>query len=162
MVIVGIDPGNNGGIAVCNSDGTFVSVHKIPTTPYKKKRRIDEEQLVSIFKSMDSDEKHVVYLEQVASMAGQGRVSIFTFGDGYGLLRGIIRTLGWEIRQVRPQVWQKELGLTKKDKSETDTVHKNRIKTFVAELFPEIKITLAKADALAIMHYGMIDTLKTT
>lgn len=162
MIIIGIDPGNNGGIAVTNTEGSFVTAHKIPTIKHKTKRKIDEDALVSLFKSMDSDEEHVVYLEQVSSMSGQGVVSMFTFGDGYGLLRGIIKTLGWEIIKVRPQVWQSELGLTKKDKSETNTVHKSRILDYVAEIYSDIKITKAISDAIAIMHYGKLDLLKTT
>lgn len=79
----------------------------------------------------------------------QGSVGTFTFGQGYGFLRGCLRTAGIEFASVRPQDWQTLVGCrTRGDKN----VSKRR----AIELFPSVekKITHATADAFLIAEYG--------
>ena len=54
---------------------------------------------------------------------------------------------GISFERIRPQVWQKSLGcMTGGDKNIT--------KRRAQELFPQLKITHATADALLIAYYG--------
>jgi hypothetical protein len=87
------------------------------------------------------------YIELVHSSPQMGVKSAFTFGNGFGHLEMALTAAGIPFERVRPQVWQKALGcLTKGDKN----VSKRRAQ----ELFPQLKVTHATADALLIAEYG--------
>ena len=58
--------------------------------------------------------------------------------------------MGWEVRRVRPAIWQKAHPVgTKGDL--TTTQWKNKLKARASELFPQIKVTLGNADALLLL-----------
>jgi hypothetical protein len=50
-----------------------------------------------------------VFIEAVASRPGQSVVGMFSFGAGWGLVRGICAGLGLPYELVRPQEWQGEV-----------------------------------------------------
>ena len=93
------------------------------------------------------------YIEKVHSMPAQGVVSSFKFGRSYGFLRGLLIALKIPFEEVTPQRWQKEF-VTKRTKTESRTDHKNKLKGKAQQLFPQIKVTLAIADAMLIGQYG--------
>jgi len=134
---IGIDPGANGAIAWIDERGR-ACVEKMPDTLL---------DLWEIFRDVASNGDCKAYLEQVASSPQMGVVSAFSFGRGYGNLEMALTAAGIPFERVRPQVWQKALGcMTKGDKNIT--------KRKAQELFPDIKITHATADALLIAQYG--------
>jgi crossover junction endodeoxyribonuclease RuvC len=135
--VLGIDPGWSGGAALLTAEGAHVS-------DYNFSRMTEADIIESISDILYPD--MVCYIEKVGPMPKQGVVSVFKFGQIYGLLRGLcisrIRTI-----EVLPQVWQKSLGcLTHGDK--------NVSKAAAQRLFPGMKITHATADALLIAYYG--------
>ena len=138
MNILGIDPGQKGGIAfVAESD---YWAWKMPET----ERDIFE--LLQAPPVMERD-AGFAYIEAVHSMPKQGVASSFKFGQNYGFLRGCLIALGIPFETVTPQKWQKYMGcLTRGDKN----VSKKRAQ----ELYPQLKITHATADALLIATYG--------
>ena len=141
MTIIGIDPGKSGGIAWI-TDGK-PCVEKMPET------LLDLWELV-VSISLNATTGGIgikAYIEQVHSSPQMGVKSAFTFGNGFGHLEMALTAAGIPFERVRPQVWQKSLGcLTKGDK--------NVSKRKSQELFPELKITHATADALLIAEYG--------
>ena len=81
-------------------------------------------------------------------MPKQGVASVWTFAQNYGTLLGILAALKITRYHVTPYIWQKTLQcLSKGDKNIT--------KRRAQELFPDIKITHATADALLIGKYGL-------
>ena len=135
--ILGIDPGQSGGLAIRTGDNVYA--FKMPET----ERDIHD----LIYDFGFKYDNIIVFLESVHSMPGQGVVSSFKFGRGYGFLRGIITSLQYPLHDVSPQKWQKALGcLTKGDKNVT--------KQKAQQLFPKLKITHAIADAVLIAEYG--------
>lgn len=146
-VIIGIDPGASGGIAWI-SDGE-ACVEKMPET------LVDLWELLGDIqhgKLIWNKQRCKAYLEQVHSMPGQGVASSFKFGQGYGALEMALTAAGIPFERVTPQKWQKALGcLTKGDK--------NVSKRKAQELFPQLKITHATADALLIAEYGRRNNL---
>lgn len=133
--VVGVDPGVNGGIAFLGSEAP--RAFKMPET---------EKDLYDLLAAYAFDYPPV-FLEYVRSSPQQGVVSAFTFGRGYGFLRGIITALRYPLHDVTPQKWQKALGcLSGGDKNVT--------KAKAQALFPQLKITHATADALLIAEYG--------
>jgi len=134
--IIGIDPGTNGGIAWI-TDGR-PCVEKMPDTL---------QDLWELLRDIAVEGQCVAYLEQVHSSPQMGVVSSFTFGNGFGRLEMALTAAGIPFERVRPQVWQKAMGcMTKGDK--------NVSKRKAQELFPQIKVTHATADALLIASYG--------
>ena len=139
-VIIGIDPGGSGGISFITPSGTYC--YKMPETER------DVYDLLDQWK----DQHPSVFLERVHSMPGQGVSSVFTFGRGYGFLRGVITALKYPLHDVIPQRWQKALGcLTKGDK--------NVSKQKAQQLFPQLTVTHNTADSLLIAEYGRLIVL---
>ena len=138
-MIIGIDVGKNGAIAWTTLGDTLVE--KMPETVKDLWDLIDE-----IAQSAGTEVPHC-YLEQVSSSPQMGVVSAFSFGNGFGHLEMALTAAGIPFTKVRPQVWMKHLGcMTKGDKNVT--------KRMAQQLYPEIKITHANADALLIHEYG--------
>ena len=74
--------------------------------------------------------------------------------ESAAVCRGIAIALKYRIEEVRPQVWQKALELGTRKKM-TSTAWKNKLKGRAQHLNPNIKVTLATADALLILEYAM-------
>ena len=134
--ICGIDPGLSGAIAFKTEDRVGVLDMPIFTKIVRKRggkstiskknpkgRMIDQvvpthvnsDELAEL---LDKVKPHVCYLEQVASMPGQGVASTFKFGRSFGAVEGVLEALRIPIVYVRPSIWKKDLGLDDdKDKS---------------------------------------------
>lgn len=139
--ILGIDPGQAGGMAIIDN-GTLVECVAMPST---------EHDINDFFeRNKDVD---VAYLEQVHSMPQQGVASTFKFGVSYGFLRGILVANKIPFEDVTPMKWQKALGMNAK-KGETKIKHKNDLKGKAQQLFPKQKFTLKNCDAALIAYYG--------
>lgn len=92
-----------------------------------------------------------VYLEKVASMPSQGVVSVFTFGENFGFIQGVLRSTYIPLTLVLPKEWQAPLRLKK---APTKTAHKNALKDAAIRVFPQTRWTLKTADAALIALYG--------
>jgi hypothetical protein len=106
MTWIGCDPGLEGGFAALTPDGLILRV--MPTAPSGKKRVLDEQQIVQWFVQFPANQTRV-FIEAVASRPGQSVVAMFSFGAGWGLVRGICAGLGLPYELVRPQEWQGEM-----------------------------------------------------
>jgi len=117
-IIVGIDPGVSGGITILGKD---IQIFPIPITKNKVgktnagkdkfKTEYDWDEVVKLFKkiqSMGEIDLMLAGIEKVHAGPGEGSVSMFGFGKGYGFLLGAIKALGWELVEVSPQMWKKE------------------------------------------------------
>lgn len=134
--IIGIDPGQSGGITFLYEDMSPVVV-KMPET---------ESDLWDSLRGHGSL-KPYAFIELVHSMPRQGVASSFKFGVGYGGLRMALIAAGIPFETVTPQKWQGAMRcLSKGDKNIT--------KARAQELFPQIKVTHAIADSLLIAAYG--------
>jgi Holliday junction resolvasome RuvABC endonuclease subunit len=141
-ITIGIDPGKSGGIAWIDETGR-ACVEKMPDTL---------KDLWELIFNISGDYgiykiECKAYLEQVSSSPQMGVVSAFTFGNGYGHLEMALTAAGIPFERVRPQAWQKAMGCMSKG-------DKNVTKAKAQELFPQIKVTHATADALLIATYG--------
>lgn len=142
--IIGIDPGLSGGIAFLNDEQSPRAV-KWPDTDADFWHL-----LVSV------DEPAICFVEKVGATPQMGVVSAFKFGQSVGLIRMACIAAGFRLEYITPQKWQKEFGLLSKGRGigQGDTEKKNRNKGRAQELFPELRITHAIADALLIAEYG--------
>lgn len=173
MVIVGVDPGLSGGIALlalkdeevtAPNTRMWTSVRRMPTTKMANgKREIDIAMLVSwlhsqldellgigITKTKDMFEINAAVVEQVNAMPKQGVTSTFTFGQGFGEILGTFKTLDIELLRPRPQEWKASvLRGTKKDKAAA--IH------YVKQQYPQVSLLVS--DAASVPNDGLADAI---
>ena len=138
MNILGIDPGQKGGLAVVDGAiGGMPFAIKMPET------RKDICEMIQGWKTSIL----CAYIEDVHAMPKQGVSSTFKFGRNLGTLEGILAALDIPMEHVTPQKWQQALGCLSKG-------NKNVTKAKAQELYPSLKITHNVADALLIATYG--------
>lgn len=158
MHYIGIDPGKSGGLALLNQDGTVAAVTKMPDTERDLCDWLETWQDAGQGSGSNGADHGIrpikAMLERVnagawgAGKGGQkmGVSSAFTFGMGYGVLRGVLTALRIPFDLVSPQKWQGEIGCLTKGQ-------KNVSKAKAQQLFPNVKVTHANADALLIAEY---------
>jgi len=139
MIYIGIDPGQSGAIA-------FVSDEWIEAIPFAKTTPRDISEVIHEVFKYEPDEQMHAFIEQVNAMPGQGVSSTFKFGVNYGLWQGLLTACGVPFERVTPAKWQTAMRC----RSGGD---KNITKRAAQELFPDLKIIHATADALLIAEY---------
>lgn len=109
-IIAGVDPGLHGGIAFLSPDGCETLPMPILhlTRGGKAKGEIDAHTLAQIFWQRHAGH---AFVEQVGAMPGQGATSMFAFGQGYGMVRGILAAVGVPYTLVSPRKWKAALGV---------------------------------------------------
>jgi len=86
-------------------------------------------------------------LEQLHAYPKRGSIGNFKLGRHYGMLGAFLTAYGVDYKEATPQKWQRALGcLTGGDKNVT--------KKKAQELFPDVKVTHAIADALLLAEYS--------
>lgn len=105
--ILGIDPGLSGALALFDPADGSLEISDIPTLKIGK-TVIDEYALARIIDSW-SPRIREVWLEQVGVRPGEGAVGAFSFGRGYGLLRGICVASFLTIHDITPAKWKSTL-----------------------------------------------------
>ena len=142
-LIVAIDPGVNGGLALLDRDGV-VTVQKMPGT---------DVDVVSFLVEVSNTAKEVdCYLEEPPLYAGKNipGSAIGKLMWNTGVLYGAAVCLGWKMHRIRPAIWQKAHTCGTKGEL-SSTAWKNKLKARAAELFPTVDVTLWNADALLIL-----------
>lgn len=146
---IGIDPGNEGGIAIITGHG--IELIQMPDTLL---------QLWEIIAPLRGFSQAVI--EQVHSMPKQGVASSFTFGKNYGSLLMALTAAQIPFEEVRPQVWQKCLCISPRKKDEPKGKLKLRLLKKAQQLYPTLwhwrepkskGKQLAVCDALLIATY---------
>lgn len=149
-IIIGIDPGTNGGIAVLDDKGGVIDVTKMPPTPQ------DILNFLNIFVMRAEAEQCpiVCYMEKVGyGMPGQSSKATATFARHCGHLDMALLALGISTNTVTPNLWEKSYQLGS-SKGFSKTEWKNRLKAKAQQMFPKVKVSLANADALLLAEYG--------
>lgn len=150
-IVIGIDPGKNGGIAWFDVEGGYHAVKMPPTER-------DLWELVSGLENYchEGTPEVTAYVERVGGQKpGVCNVTaISKLQYNYGQCRMAVLAAGYRLEDPTPRTWQKAFGLIRTDKNESDIDKKNRHKAKAQELFPTLKITHAISDALLIAEYG--------
>jgi crossover junction endodeoxyribonuclease RuvC len=150
-MIIGIDPGIKGAVAILKDDLSYYDVFDMPTMPLSKtKQQINPWELTKRLIVLDPITK--VCIERVSAMPEQGVSSMFNFGVCYGIVRGVCAGLMLPVILITPQEWKKKYSLVGKDKP------KDLARTVAQQLYPDAPLPLMKhvgrADALLIARYG--------
>jgi hypothetical protein len=183
MIIVGIDPGLKGGIAIIDSESANTpAVYPMPVTQeetkakkkvktltkkeklakkggktiYKTKNIVDSKAFFDILCNVFTVAREVdlVLIEKPFYLGIESRTSTATTAENYGRLRGILESLNLNVKTVRPQEWKNYFDLPA-DKGEAIAKAK--------ELFPVTNLKASSrsridsdgmAEALLIAEYG--------
>ncbi|TFH62104.1 MAG: hypothetical protein E4G90_09490 [Gemmatimonadales bacterium] len=142
-MIIGIDPGVKGGMALLTPGGEVVE-----TISFDGMKEKELAFAFSTWKDITSPSAPPeVWLEKVGYIRGDGGKGSFTFGRIAGLLAGLSWGCGWEPKYVYPMMWQSALGCLTGG-------NKNVSKARAQQLFPTLTITHATADALLLAEFG--------
>lgn len=147
-----IDPGVSGGLA-------YIAGERIEVLRMKENADVLNWMLDRV------DEDSVVGIELVTGYVGKRKGKdgedvggdpgsrMFTFGKNVGAMEMAFIACGkFDARVVHSATWQKHHGMTR-NKQETKTQWKNRLKVKASCLFPSVDVTLKTADALLLVKY---------
>lgn len=148
--IIGIDPGGSGAIAIY-ANGRAQTV-KMP----KETKELDT--YLRYLKETYGPEP-IVFIEKVQAFvkdddAPGKKFMINKMLANYQELLTIIKLIGFDFVQVYPVSWQSTLGFNFKGKDLSKSERKKKYAEFSQNCFPEVKVTLATADALCLLQFA--------
>ena len=154
-MIIGIDPGKSGAVAVW--DDGIEKVIKCPNNPD------DMSDVIKLIKNRFISKRNsylIAYMERVWARPSNATRAAFTFGVNYGEWLGILSTLDIDTVLVTPQAWMKyykqkfKIKLSKEKKDRKNTLKE------IAKKYTDKKVTLYNSDAILIAVYGFIEQSK--
>ena len=153
-MILSIDPGLTGAIALLSDAHTVKQIWDMPVMAANqgKGNIVNPYLLADIVKEAQESGANKAYIEAVHAMPSQGVSSSFKFGSTFGVLQGVVATVGLSMHFVTPQRWKKYHGLIGRDK--------DAARTLAIQQFPEQTQNLkrkkdgGRADAIMIGQYG--------
>ena len=177
IIAGGIDPGYEGAFAFIDSRANErrVHIHPMPSLESKVKGKFKREHaesaiadILSVYhEAMKQGAEIHIGIELVHSMPHQGVKSTFSFGTGYGILRGIMAAFQLPYTLITPQEWKGKLLKGKGGKTKEDSIKR------AFELWPGLKTFIkpnrngnynaddgGKAEAYLIAQYIWDEILK--
>jgi len=149
-LIIGIDPGLSGALAILGPAGELERLEDLPVIRDGRLAWVDGGALQSLLLDTLNGRPVRAIVERVSAMPRQGVASAFNFGVGFGSVLGVLQALHIGIELVTPAVWKRALHLSA-DKAAS--LHKARL------LYPSAELHLVKhdgrAEALLLAHYGL-------
>ncbi len=149
-LFIGIDPGQNGGLAMIHPETGRYTAVAMPDT------RLQIITLLRMWHETFGATGTTATVESVHSMPKQGVASTFKFGQGYGEVLGICTALGFKILEPTPQRWKKDImpGMDRSDKNSSIQQAEN--------LFPRVELVQPRcrkphdgaAEALLLAEWG--------
>lgn len=112
-MILGVDPGLTGGLALLSEDGGLLFAMDMPVVD----KNVDSTGLYHLlqaylWENYETDGLSQAVVERVSSMPGQGVASVFKFGKGYGQVLGVLSAMEIPVADPTPSQWKREMGLS--------------------------------------------------
>jgi Holliday junction resolvasome RuvABC endonuclease subunit len=131
--VMGIDPGSVSaayGLIPWDLDGGVDAAvaHHVPVAD----RMVDGRAFAYIVANLNPTHAAI---ERVNAFPGQGIASAFRFGQGYGVLQGVLASHGVKIIEVASTVWKKHFRLGP---------DKEKARALAIQRFPNVKLHLKK------------------
>lgn len=112
LLIVGIDPGFKGAIALLDPVTWALEVHDMPIVPTTKGKTVLNYAALTGLLSPPAGARSIGILERVSAMPGQGVSSMFRFGQCFGALEMGLVGHGYEFFDPTPASWKKHFRLS--------------------------------------------------
>lgn len=147
-LFIGIDPGVTGSmtiISISNDDTVSIDVFQFS--------KFTEQEISEILEKLSNlDVAIFCVIEKIGSIFGVGKHGYGVLMHNVGLWRGFLMANKIPFQEVTAKNWQKHYAL-KKNKSDTSTIWKNKLKGLAQQYYPKHKVTLAMADSMLIARY---------
>lgn len=139
-MILGIDIGISGAVAVVSPDGGLVNIFDMPilNDGPAGRRSINAPLLASIiFKSQATS----AFVEHVGARPGEGAVGAFAFGRSRGVVEGVLAAAGVPATFITPSCWKRAVGIPPGKDGAKDAARSEAIRRWpsAAELFARVK-----------------------
>lgn len=152
-MILGIDPGLSGALALLSLEGHVLAIEDMPTIEVivngKKRRNMPPVALANIIRILAPQK---AFLENVGVRPGEGAVGAFSFGRNLGQIEGVLAALQIPTTLVHPATWKRRMSIPA-DKGGA------RMKAMAlfpdkAELFKRVKDD-GRAESALLAYYGL-------
>ena len=105
MIVVGVDPGLDGAFAIMQ-DGVCIHASKLVF----EGKTLVMRHISDVMEALTFHvEPNLLICERVHSTPNDGHVGAFTFGKGFGHIRGFCEGRGWRYTDVRPLEWKRSI-----------------------------------------------------
>ena len=148
-MILGVDPGITGALAVVDSEGELVDYLLMPTRMDGQKKMINVKAVISWLEYLPVER---AVLERVHARSGQGVSSMFSFGRAYGVAEAILQAIDIEFERVIPQRWKGHFSLMLQGK---DASRLKALELWDDRIFEKKGKGQAVADAALLALYGL-------
>ena len=145
-IYIGLDPGKKGAMAIMGYSNTTGERYMMKIIPF------DPQEYIKTLKQFNGA---TVCIEQVHSLPREGVKSVWSFGQNYGWITGVLDAFGIPYQAVPPNKWKREYSLLKADKKQSiEVCHR---------LFPNVSLKRTArckkdddncADALLLCEYA--------
>lgn len=153
-VILGIDPGLSGALAVLDASGAVADVFDMPTLCAGNGRRtIDAVALAQRLR--DLRPIRACWIEAVAAMPTDGRASAFAFGRSLGMVEAAILLTEAPLHRVTPAAWKRWAGIAPKAPKAASIEAAKRLVPGSARHLARAS-DHGRADAMLIARYGLL------
>jgi hypothetical protein len=149
--VIGIDPGYSGGIVKLGSTGVVDKCSVIPIIKDKKKKIVDITMLRRLIFSL-APRTTMAFIEMATAMPKQGVVAMFNYGVCFGIIQGVVASMGIPITLVHPRTWTNKMHLGVDKTLSTKT----RSLVTVKRLFPNVNLCVNNSKKF---HDGLVDAL---
>jgi crossover junction endodeoxyribonuclease RuvC len=127
-LVIGIDPGIDGAIAVLTVAGALIVIHDLPTLPDGPagRRRANPALLVAVLAQTHAAH---AFVELVHSRPTDGHAAAFAFGMTRGVLDGVLAALAIPVTTIASSSWKNWIGLPPgkdgaKDRSRAEAIRR--------------------------------------
>ncbi len=108
-LVVGVDPGAGGAIALLDHTCELQDVADMPTVEVGGRRRVSAQEFAAILAKWTPA---LAIIERVGPMPKQGVAGMFAFGYSAGVLEGAFAAAGISVLFVAPITWKRGMGVT--------------------------------------------------
>ena len=109
-LVIGIDPGLGGALALLTSDGVLLDLDDMPVLAdgAAGRRAINAPLLAARVRAWGAGQ---AFCELVGPRPGEGAVGAFGFGRSRGIIEGVLGTMGVPVDMVAPSWWKRRIGI---------------------------------------------------
>lgn len=157
-IYLGIDPGFTGAIVGVDMTNLRIAYHFLMPTGTETLANGKERKVLDVVGVRDAIRHRQVertYIEMVGTRPKESPVAAFRFGEGFGILKGVLAGFAMPFWEIRPTHWKIEAGVAKMDKDAVLPVAKDLFPRD-ADLFSPKKRVRTKADCIAIADAALI------
>ena len=108
-IVLGIDPGATGAVALLDDTGALLEIHDMPVTLEPNGRHAVNAPLLAAI--LAKTHARIAYCEFVGARPTDAKTAAFSFGRARGCIEGVAGALEMPIRFLTPPSWKRAIGV---------------------------------------------------